>query len=132
MKVLFLDDDPTRHSYILRAIQGMPVELTAVTTADEAIRALDNNRFDLICLDHDLNGQSLVPSGPGTGYEVAVHIARTANKEARVLIHSVNDAGTRKMIQAIGSNAEWAPLSRIPRIIAAALGDSTKHDLFDP
>jgi hypothetical protein len=41
-------------------------------TASEAIEYLNSFEFDAVFLDHDLGEKTMVASGPGTGYEVAV------------------------------------------------------------
>lgn len=49
--------------------------MTLVDKAHEAIQALKDHTFDLICLDHDLGGQVMVDSSrEDTGAEVARYI----------------------------------------------------------
>lgn len=65
-----------------------------VSKAPAAIRELQRQHFDLICLDHDLAIDS------GTGHDVAVHLAK--NKySGRVLIHSWNASASQRMEQTL-------------------------------
>jgi len=119
VKVLFLDDDPERQKYFRHALDGVRVELTAVTTSAEAIAELEKQRFDVVCLDHDLDGRIFVESGPGTGYEVAERLLATANRDAQVVVHTLNEAGARKMLDLLGPKAVWVPFFNIKVITNA-------------
>ena len=114
MKILFLDDDPVRHHQFRAALNGVPVDLRAVARAVEAIAALEQEQFDIIFLDHDLGWQHHVSSGPGTGCEVAQRLMATANREARLVVHSQNEDGTREMLRVLGS-ALWIPFPQLIR-----------------
>ena len=119
VRILFLDDDPERHRHFHGFLEGAAVEIVAVTTAEEAIAAIDASPFDLICLDHDLNGQIFVESGPGTGYEVALHLARTPRAGAQIVVHSLNEDGARKMLEVLGPTAVWIPFFNLRAITDA-------------
>lgn len=98
MKILFLDDDETRHQTFRRKSIGHDV--TYVYCVKDAIRALDSNRFDVASLDHDLGGKQLVTSDgvEPTGYLVAKHIATMSGfRPKEVIIHSYNQVGARNM-----------------------------------
>ena len=69
-----------------------------VTTAKETIEKLSSEKWDYVFLDHDLGGQTYVPSGPGTGYEVAQWISNNPDqKPEKVIIHSFNEPGRKNM-----------------------------------
>jgi CheY-like chemotaxis protein len=99
MRVLFLDDDPGRHACLKRLSVGH--EVTAVVTAAEAIAALRENEYDLVCLDHDLGGKVFVNStDEDTGYQVAKSLSRPgARIPRRVIVHSFNPDGTARMVR---------------------------------
>lgn len=119
MKILFLDDDRLRQDYFRTQLQGLRLDLTIVTTSVEAIEALERERFDLVCLDHDLDGRIFVESGPGTGYEVAERLVRTANRDARIVVHSLNEDGAKKMLEVLGPAAVWVPFIHIRTVTNA-------------
>jgi hypothetical protein len=116
-KVLVLDDALER---LIQFTEKYGEEWTVVitTTANQCIEQLKLQTFDLICLDHDLGGESYVASGPGTGYEVAWFIAQQLGpqKAGVVVIHSMNTVGAKNMqnvlkdahIQTIMAPGYWA------------------------
>jgi ActR/RegA family two-component response regulator len=92
MRILVLDDEQYRHDGFAMRFAGQDV--THVRTVAEAFKALDGERFEMACLDHDLG------SGDGTGLDVAERIA-AMTREARpryVLVHSFNPPGARRMV----------------------------------
>jgi hypothetical protein len=96
--VLFLDDDPIRCA---RVVTVQPAA-TVVTTAPEAIAALQRQAWDVVSLDHDLGGEYYVDSArDDTGMGVVRWI--TAHKPAvgRFLVHSWNDVGGDAMVAAL-------------------------------
>ncbi len=118
MHILFLDDDEYRHTAVkLDTRRIAHAQLVAVRTVDEAIGYIDAMKFDLILLDHDLDGQVYVASGPGTGYEVAEYIPGSINADTRVIVHTMNEAGARAMLQAIGPTASWVPFPKLSDVL---------------
>lgn len=104
MKILFLDDDHTRH---VRFKMAHPTEdVTYVWSAQEAINALLDEYFEQASLDHDLGEGSALTLpliGEGSGYDVACFISGLS-KEKRpklVVIHSWNPEGARRMAYAL-------------------------------
>ena len=95
MRILVLDDDPTRHKVFDTLFAGHT--LVHVYTVPQLEIQLARRTFNLICLDHDLGDQ---PGKPGNGqdaaYVVAAHFATTA--KPFVLIHSWNTVGARAMV----------------------------------
>lgn len=113
-KVLFLDDDPMRHRVIEEDCDRHA--FTHVHTVEQAIQALAQKHFDIVCLDHDLDGMTYVQSGKGTGFEVAEYMAtgRMASKPQLVIVHSFNQVGAQLMLTVLkgsGYNAFCVPFS---------------------
>lgn len=105
--ILILDDDQGRHRAFARALTGN--NIVHVETAGDAIRELASRKFDAVFLDHDLGGQIDVPSGPGTGYEVAKWLEEHPDfMPTVVFIHSFNAGGAKNMLAAL-PNAVWRP-----------------------
>jgi CheY-like chemotaxis protein len=97
MKVLFLDDDPTRQ----KAMKAMLPGITQVYTADGAIKALSAGDYSEIFLDHDLGGKVYVDSKEyNTGMTVAKWLTKH-KQDATIVIHSYNAAGARNMAVAL-------------------------------
>jgi CheY-like chemotaxis protein len=99
MKILILDDSQVRLQTFRRKLIGAVV--TCVEHADECIKELETNGpFNLLLLDHDLDGQVYVPSGPGTGYEVALWLKNNPDKKPeKIILHTCNEAGALRMLE---------------------------------
>src|SRR5258708_7157764 len=91
VRVFILEDDPERVKTFRDRYRRE--EITHAATASEAIAILlEQPPFDIVQLDHDLDGQQMIASGPGTGLEVANAIAEMAGREphGRIIVHSFN------------------------------------------
>jgi CheY-like chemotaxis protein len=122
MNILILDDDPNpedpskcgenRIAAFRRKFISHSVEW--VKTATEAIAMLaekPDGYWDALFLDHDLGGESYVPSGPGTGYEVACWLEKHPEKKpGQIFLHSLNPVGRDNMKSALpeAQHAPWA------------------------
>ena len=107
MNILILEDNKERIAYFSNLRSEHSVTITEF--AHEAIRLLKENKWDILMLDHDLGGQEMVPSGPGTGYEVADFLSKNEHlKPERIIIHSFNGPGSQNMKAAL-PEAEWIP-----------------------
>jgi CheY-like chemotaxis protein len=97
MRILVLDDERARH-ILFAAAWGKHHDIVQAWTADEAEKALDGDRFDLVTLDHDLG-----PASRGDGLRVARYIAQMpeARQPSRVCIHSANPVGAQAMIDTL-------------------------------
>lgn len=100
VKILILEDDPHRVSQFEK---NLSVSMITVTDrAEDAINHLKTQQWDVLYLDHDLGGDQMVESGPGTGYEVAVFLEQNPKyKPKAIVIHSLNVPGSMKMKQVL-------------------------------
>jgi len=105
MNILILEDDPTgtRIPAFKRKFVGHIA--TFVETTKDAIRLLNEfpaGYWDILFLDHDLGGEEMVESGPGTGYEVACWLEENPSKKPnRIYLHSLNPVGRQNMKRAL-------------------------------
>lgn len=103
MKILILDDYQKRHDIFTRKYIGHI--LTHVFTAQEAINALKTTKFDLIQLDHDLEGfYEYNFSHENSGSTVAEFIRLHLDPKyypTQIIIHSWNTEGADFMLKAI-------------------------------
>jgi CheY-like chemotaxis protein len=108
MRILLLDDDMYRHKAYRQRLIGSV--LTGVETSKECIKVLEESEpFDVVLLDHDLGGKIYVPSGPGTGYEVAEWLRDHPEKMPEVVIlHTGNERGAHCMLDVL-PNALYKP-----------------------
>jgi hypothetical protein len=115
MKILFLDDDQTRHNFFRDWCQEKGhMDVTHVFTADGAAEALAADTFDLIFLDHDLGEEhyGAVGEKPGDG----TGLARWMSKEwdypegTRIVVHSWNHSGAARMMDHLWEmEPVWSP-----------------------
>lgn len=108
ISILILEDDPERH----RAFKALYFNdnLVIVETASACIHELKTKKWDYLLLDHDLGGEVYVPSGEGTGYEVAKFLEENPEYKPRkrIFLHSLNTVGRQNM-QAALPEAVQAP-----------------------
>jgi CheY-like chemotaxis protein len=104
MRILFLDDMETRHKHFRRTSLGN-VEIVPAWTADEAIKLLQEQEFDIVSLDHDLTELQTLGfmDAEKTGYSVACFIAEMPEEKRPkvVVVHSLNPSGAVRMMQAL-------------------------------
>ncbi len=121
LKILFLDDMEERHVKARQKFIGH--DLTAVYNAAAAITAMTQQRFDVVCLDHDLapehyqehlTGRAVTLQGSGT--EVADFMANTLPTDFRpgqVILHSLNGYARNRM-ETILVNAQYPQVEQRP------------------
>ena len=103
-RMLFLDDRTKRIESARKQYEGK-YELTIVTNAKECLRYLCREEFDIISLDHDLDGNDFQdPDCDTTGMEVVRYIAKCGGFPPsqivvpEVWIHSSNLLAANLMI----------------------------------
>ena len=96
-RVLVLDDSPERLEAFAEVLKGCRVKLVSTSKAAR-IALLDEESFDLVCLDHDLGEFGAIR--PGDGMEVAQFIARDMRDKIPrwVLVHSSNVPAAERMV----------------------------------
>ncbi len=115
VRVFLLDDDTFRHEWFARQFKGDTVDVAA--DAARAVEMLSSNYYDVIFLDHDLLPEHYYAEefdDERTGYAVARWLADnpTAQRDALVIVHSLNYEGARRMVNAMrdaGRDAEHVP-----------------------
>lgn len=95
-RVLVLDDNRERLEAFSETLEGCQVKLVSTSKAAR-IALIDEDPFDLVCLDHDLGEFGAVR--PGDGMEVAQFIARDMRDKIPrwVLVHSCNVPAADRM-----------------------------------
>jgi len=104
-KMLFLDD---RSKRLMSAIQKYSdrYDLTIVCNVKECLRYLCRQEWDILSLDHDLNGDDFQdPDDKNSGMEVVRYIAKTGwainFKKPEIWIHSSNLFAANLMIDVL-------------------------------
>lgn len=113
MRILFLDDDPNRHQTFRYKTIGM--DKTVVETPEEAFEALVREQFDIVSLDHDLEGKIYCPSDEKSGFAVCQFLNTMPSEilPNKVVLHSYNEEGVRNM------RRELYELGRTIRVVTA-------------
>jgi len=105
LRILIIEDSPDRQKILQQLFKDHAWIL--VHTAERAVRLLSVYDFDLIALDFDLATEK-------TGEDVAQFIAQSRNKNAKVIIHSMNHPGAVKITEIL-PDADIVPISKITR-----------------
>lgn len=115
-KMLFVDDRTKR---IHHALNNFPeFDVTIATCVPEALRQMVKQDWDVISLDHDLNGHDFQdPDTPTCGMEIVRYISKTGwppqLKKPEFWIHSSNLFAAHLMIVSlneIGLDAWYKPI----------------------
>lgn len=118
MKILVLEDDENRIAKFKSWFIGCNLYITHL--ADRANELIQEENFDMIFLDHDLEEDhyktwqdpSIVHEN--TGYKTALFLENNPEycKDAEIIIHSLNPYGSSKMAQALSTrNAKVYPFT---------------------
>jgi hypothetical protein len=101
LNILVLEDEPGRWGKFVKNMSSGN-NLVIVDKVEAAIAHLKEGGWNFLFLDHDLGGEILVESGPGTGYEVACWLEENQDMTPEVvIIHSLNSNGVDKMKMAV-------------------------------
>ncbi|TMC72741.1 MAG: response regulator, partial [Chloroflexi bacterium] len=96
--VLVVEDDPIQQQHIVDLMEPVQAKITAVSTGEEALAALQEQRFDCIVLDLGLPGLS--------GWQVIDHLkTNKALHSTPLLVYTAKDL-TRKEEMRLGRSAK--------------------------
>jgi CheY-like chemotaxis protein len=116
MRILFLDDNESRHKALEHIVVGACVtHMDWVQDAKTAIKCLsDNPKYDVICFDHDLSDEhyrAFIEHGENadygvemTGYDVAVFLVTELDEEKQpdyAIVHTFNSNGAKRITTAL-------------------------------
>lgn len=109
LQVLFLDDDTYRHRVFKQNNPGCK----HVYTAQQCIKALDSQDWDVVFLDHDLGEKHYVdPGKENTGSAVVRWIRKNQPKVGQFVVHSYNTTAGNRMnsdLKDMGYISQYAP-----------------------
>ena len=119
MRIFFLDDNHNRYKVFASNCIGHTIDYAQ--TAEQALRMLATNEYDIIFLDHDLNEEhytgdySLAP----TGFTVAKQMREFNHLHgAKVVVHSLNSDGRQNIKSAIKDcYSVWIPEDGLPTML---------------
>jgi len=114
-RVLIVEDDEARCSWFRERLRGSRLDVTC--DVSQALRWLSEHDYSAVLLDHDLADEhyfSNEPDDERTGYAVARWLAEnpTAQRDALIVIHSLNYTGAQRMLAVLrdaGREAEHIP-----------------------
>ena len=110
-RVLFLDDSMKRINGSIEKYKND--DLTIVTNAPDCLRELSFQDWDIVSLDHDLEGRDFAdPDKKNTGMEVIRYISKmgwpSKRKKPIFIIHSSNFFAANLMCKHLKELGEWA------------------------
>lgn len=114
-RILIVEDDETRCEWFHQKFAAHTHDVTC--DVKQAIEWLEGREYTAILLDHDLADEHYLSEEPDderTGYAVAAWLAAHPDRQrdALIVIHSLNYAGARRMLdilQDAGRDAEHVP-----------------------
>src|SRR5918912_721480 len=114
-RILLVEDDEMRCAWFRARLVGYELDVTC--DVREAVAWLAEREYACVLLDHDLTEEhyfSNEPDDERTGYAVAAWLADhpTAQRDALILIHSLNYTGAARMLAVLrgaGREAEHIP-----------------------
>lgn len=114
-RILIVEDDPGRCAWFSQRFNGLILDVTCDVA--EAIMWLGERDYHMILLDHDLTEEHYLSDAfddEHTGYAVAAWLAAhpDSQRDATILIHSLNYLGAGRMLDALhnaGRDAEHVP-----------------------
>jgi len=108
MNVLFLDDEISRR----KAFRARCPSAILVSKAAEAIVSLSPTKWDLVCLDHDLDDYFDTAEHSNTGMTVVEYICEKKPKISQIVVHSINVPAAEEMVRKLqdaGYQAQHVP-----------------------
>lgn len=116
MKILILEDNEFRINTFNERLKEKfeDCELFFVNNIEDAIKYFDeHNPFDLIFLDHDLDGRVYVDSSElNTGYQFAKYLNEKLTNSPIIIIHTLNPVGAENMANALqGRKITYVPFT---------------------
>ena len=119
MSHLLLVDDNADHLFLTRrALRGAGIETTGVQTAEAAIEAIQQQRFDMILLDHNLpgmKGAQLIASIRARGFDTPV-VMVTGGGSEQLAVDALKSGALDYIVKTEGYLTSLAP--RIQRAIS--------------
>jgi CheY-like chemotaxis protein len=114
-RILIVEDDPDRCAWFSHRFTGHILDVTC--DVREAVAWLGERDYLMILLDHDLTEEHYLSDESDderTGYAVAAWLASHPDRQrdATILIHSLNYLGAGRMLEALrsaGRDAEHLP-----------------------
>lgn len=115
VRILIVEDDETRCAWFRQKLAGHEQDVTCDVA--QAVQWLAERDYGVILLDHDLTDEHYLSNEPDderTGYAVAAWLAAHPDRQrdATILIHSLNYVGASRMLDALrdaGRDAEHVP-----------------------
>lgn len=116
-RILIVEDDAERCAWFNQRFSGLILDVTCEVA--QATAWLGERDYSMIMLDHDLAEEHYFSNehdDERTGYGVALWLARHPDRQrdATILIHSLNYVGAQRMLDTLreaGRDAEHVPFS---------------------
>jgi len=104
MRILILEDEDYRIDYFYKKFFGHQIDVTKIPA--QACKFLDENTYDVICIDHDLQphhyDEGVIVEESKTGLLLGNYLGKNLHlsPKAHVIIHSMNPTGSERIRQA--------------------------------
>jgi len=103
MNIFVLEDNADRIKEF--ASRYIKYSLVICNNVEKAISILTLIKFDIVFLDHDLEGKVYVPpTNPNTGTRVCEMIVKGPNSDTPTIVHTFNHVAAERMMGILRSN----------------------------
>jgi len=120
--LLILEDDNDRVNEFRRVFKNK--HLCIAFNVDNALILASKYPFDIIFIDHDLNGAAFTKSDDNSGAHLARNLKDTINSDTFCIIHSMNPFGSHRILDILSDErAVWCPYNGL-----IAIGDTLQDE----
>lgn len=110
MNYFILEDSASRKRVFMESLNIPGNGVTVCDSVEASKRILSERSFDVIFLDHDLDGRTYVPiNEPNAGYQLALWISEN-DIPGKIIIHSYNEFAVPEMLKVL-PQAVWEPFN---------------------
>lgn len=118
-KILVIDDEVLRREMLKKVLEWesgglnnndeIKNDITFAPTYEEGLRLITKFKYDFIFLDHDLGSVEI----RNNGYELAKVIPNSINKDATIIVISLNPVGVANILSVL-PNSIQCPVYLVP------------------
>lgn len=107
MDIFILEDDDNRIKIFKEKLKEHKLDIFKDVN-DDSIKAIQDNLYGVIFLDHDLGGKVYVDSQEeNTGFQMCRYLNKGRNNDSQIIIHSHNPVGAINIFNALRSRNKY-------------------------
>ena len=105
-RILVVEDNEARRNWFAKMFDDCDIDFAI--DAEVGKKLMQEIKYNLIFLDHDLGDRSFVDSNDqNTGYQVALVKPNSVNRNTPTIVHSLNPAGAKNILDVLENKHVW-------------------------